>query len=64
MELKALRLNLIDRLEPYGISVGELYPFDEELRSLVKLPSKQREKQFNNLADKIRTHYMKLRRVR
>ena len=61
--LKLLRLDMIDRLEPYGVTSKELIPFDDELRALVDLPSKQREKQFNRLADKIRTYYKKLKRV-
>jgi hypothetical protein len=63
-DLKLLRLDMIDRLEPYGVTSKELIPFDDELRALVDLPSKQREKQFNKLADKIRTYYKKQKRVR
>ena len=63
-DLKLLRLDMIDRLEPYGVASKELIPFDDELRALVDLPSKQREKQFNRLADKIRTYYKKQKRVR
>ena len=62
-DLIELRLDLIDRLAPYEITVKELYPFDEDLRALAKLPSKQREKRFNELVDKIRTHYKKQKRV-
>lgn len=62
--IKELRLDMIDRLEPYGLTTRELIPFDEELRALVDLPSKQRAKQFNKLADKIRTYYKKQKRVR
>lgn len=63
MEIRELRLDLIDRLHSYGVTVKELIPFDEELRALVVLPSKQREKQLNKLADKIRTYYKKQSRV-
>lgn len=62
-DLIELRLDLIDRLAPYEITVRELFPFDEDLRALTNLPSKQREKQFNALVDKIRTHYKKQKRV-
>ena len=62
-DLIELRLDLIDRLAPYEITVKELYPFDEDLRALAKLPSKQRDKRFNELVDKIRTHYKKQKRV-
>lgn len=63
MEIRELRLDLIDRLHPYGVTGKELIPFDEELIALVGLPSKQREKQLNKLADKIRTYYKKRSRV-
>ena len=39
-DLKLLRLDMIDRLEPYGVTSKELIPFDDELRALVDLPSK------------------------
>lgn len=32
-ELKELRLDLIDRLSSYGITVKELYPSDDEIRT-------------------------------
>ena len=63
MDLVELKLALIDRLARYEITVKDLYPFEEDLRALVDKPSKQREKQFNNLVDKIRTHYKKQQRV-
>lgn len=62
-DLVELKLDLIDRLAPYEITVTNLYPFDEDIRALAKLPSKQREKHFNNLVDKIRTHYKKQKRL-
>ena len=57
MEIRELRLDLIDRLHSYGVTVKELIPFDEELRALVGLPAKQRERQLNKLAGTIGTDY-------
>lgn len=62
-DLIGLRLDLIDRLAPYEITAKELYPFDGDLRAIAKLPSKQRKKRFNDLVDRIRTHYKKQKRV-
>lgn len=63
LEFKELKLDMIDRLVSYGVTPKELIPFEADMRALVGLPSKQREKQFNKLADKIRTYYKKLKRV-
>ena len=43
--------------------IVDLYPFEDDLRALVDKPLEQREKQFNNLVDKIRTHCKKQKRV-
>lgn len=63
LDLKELKLDLIDKLEPYGVKGKELIPFDEELRTLVDTPSKQREKQLDRLANKIKIYYKKMKRV-
>lgn len=63
-ELKELRLELIDRLSSYGVTVKELYPFDDEARAISEMPLKRREKAFNELCNKIRAHYKKMRRIK
>ena len=64
LELKGLRLDMIDHLEPYEITAREISPFDEELISLVDIPLIRRKDEFIKLADKIKTHYNKHKRVR
>ena len=44
LELKELRLDLIDLVSPYGVSGKELSIFDNEVNSLVGLDPKSREK--------------------
>lgn len=62
-ELRELRLELVDRLEPYGIKGKDLIRFNDELIPIVRLPSKRREKKMCELAEKIRTYYKKTKRA-
>ena len=55
LELRKIRLDLIDKMEPYGIRAKDLYRFDDELRAIADLPSYEREKQLNELRDRIRS---------
>ena len=59
-----LKLDLIDLLSPYGITGKELYPFEDDVKAIVEMPSDKREKALRELCDRIKTHYDKRRRVK
>lgn len=63
-ELKELRLELVDRLSAYGVTVKELYPFDNEVRVIAEMSANRRGKALNELCNKIRAHYKKIGRVK
>lgn len=64
IELKGLRLDLIDLVSPYGISGKELGMFDNEVSSLVGLDPEIQRKSLYELAEKIKKYYKKQKRVK
>lgn len=64
LELKELRLDLIDMVSPYGVSGKELFIFDNEVRVIAGMSANRRGKALNELCNKIRAHYKKMRRVK
>lgn len=64
IELKELRLDLIDLVAPYGVLGKELWAFDEEVSSLVGLDQEIQRKKLYELAEKIKEYYKKQKRVK
>lgn len=64
IELKELRLDLIDLVSPYGVSGKDLWAFDEEVCSLVGLDPEIQSKSLNDLAERIKKYYKKEKRVK
>lgn len=64
MELREIRLDLIDLVSPYGVSPKDLWAFDEEVCSLVGADPEIQRKSLNELAEKIRKYYKKQKRVK
>jgi len=58
-----IKLQLLDLVEPYGITGTELTPFTEETLAILELPSQERDKALHELADKIKKYYGKTKRV-
>lgn len=64
LELKELRLDLIDLVSPYGVSGKELSIFDNEVNSLVGLDPEIQRESLIDLAEKIKAYYKKQKRVK
>lgn len=64
LELKELRLDLIDMVSPYGVSGKELFIFDNEVSSLVGLDPEIQRESLIDLAEKIKAYYKKQKRVK
>lgn len=64
LELKELRLDLIDLVSPYGVSGKELSIFDNEVNSLVGLDLEIQRESLIDLAEKIKAYYKKQKRVK
>ncbi len=64
IELKGIRLDLIDLVSPYGVSGKDLWTFDEEVCSLVGLDPEIQSKSLSELSEKIKKYYKKEKRVR
>lgn len=58
-----IKLQLLDMVEPYGVTSTELTPFTEETLVILELPSQERDKALYELADKIKKYYGKTKRV-
>lgn len=58
-----IKLQLLDLVEPYGVTGKELTPFTEENLAILELPSQERDKALYELADKIKKYYRKTKRV-
>lgn len=64
IELKGLRLDLIDLVSPFGISGKELSIFDNEVSSLVGLASEIQRESLKELTERIKVYYKKQKRVK
>ncbi len=64
IELREIRLDLIDLVSPYGVSPKALWTFDEEVCSLVGADPEIQRKNLNELAERIKKHYKKEKRVK
>lgn len=64
LTIKELRLDLIDMVSPYGVTIRELFLFDEEVQSLAELAPEIQRKNLYELAEKIKGYYKKQKRVR
>ena len=64
LEIKELRLDLIDLVSPYGVSGKELSIFDNEVNSLVGLDPEIQRESLIDLAEKIKAYYKKQKRVK
>lgn len=64
LTIKELRLDLIDMVSPYGVTIRELYLFDEEVQSLAELAPEIQRKSLYELAEKIKGYYKKQKRVK
>lgn len=59
IEIIGLKVDLLDRLEGYIIKPSELYVYEDEIRSLAKMPPQRKKSQFNKLVNKIRSNCKK-----
>jgi hypothetical protein len=57
LELKSLRLDLVDRFSDYGLGGSELKVYDGDLKALLHFSGKERERRFNKLVQKIRSQH-------
>ena len=57
VELISLKLELIDRLDGYGIKPKDLIPYEKELRALLSFSSGERARRFNMLVEKVRSKH-------
>lgn len=57
LELKCLRLDLVDRFSDYGLGGSELKAYDGDLKALLHFSGKERERRFNALVQKIRSQH-------
>lgn len=64
LELKELRLDLIDMVSSYGVSGKELFIFDNNVSSLVGLDPEIQRESLIDLAEKIKAYYKKQKRVK
>lgn len=64
LEIKELRLDLIDLVSPYGVSGKELFMFDNEVSSLVGLAPEIQRESLKELAERIEAYYKKQKRVK
>lgn len=59
LELRRLKLDLLDRLSEYEITVKEIYSYEGEIRALLDYPSDERAKRFNCLVQNIISKHMR-----
>lgn len=64
LTIKELRLDLIDMVSPYGVTIRELYLFDEEVQSLAEVAPEIQRKSLYELVEKIKGYYKKQKRVK
>lgn len=57
LELKSLRLDLVDRFSDYGLGGAELRAYDGDLKALLHFSGKERDRRFNALVQKIRSKH-------
>lgn len=57
LDLKSLRLDLVDRFSDYGLGGSELRAYDGDLKALLSFSGKERERRFNKLVQKIRSQH-------
>ena len=59
LELRRLRLDLVDQLALYEIEVKELYAYEDDVQDILQYPSDERDRQLNLLVAKIRCQHKK-----
>lgn len=63
MEIKGLKLDIVDRLEAYDVNYKELCVYDDEIRDTAGMPPKRREARLNKLISKIRSNNKAVKRA-
>ncbi len=59
LEIRGIKLDLIDLVTPYGVKGKDLLPFEAENIAILELPSQERQSALCELAKKIIEYYKK-----
>lgn len=53
IEVKELKLDILDAVEPYNVAVSALSLYEEEIKALAEIPTEERKEAFTDLIHRI-----------